>query len=150
MAAADDQAGIEAEPGHYLQSDLAGGYYQVPEGFHLEHEVRTRQIPDGHHLEFDNEGRERIIEDGYTLGPDGAVYESVDGHLMVADSLLRDGDVAVEEDFEEGRYRVFHPKPLEPHYRVRGREGGGGQIFGRQGGISPIPPCTSMAIQFFR
>ena len=44
-------------------------------------------------------------------------------YLMVADSLLRDGDVAVEEDFEEGRYRAFHPKPLEPHYRVRGREG---------------------------
>ncbi len=44
-------------------------------------------------------------------------------YLMVADSLLRDGDVAVEKDFEEGRYRAFHPEPLEPHYRVRGREG---------------------------
>ncbi len=44
-------------------------------------------------------------------------------YLMVADSLLRDGDVAVEQDFEEGRYRAFHPRPLVPHYRVRGREG---------------------------
>jgi hypothetical protein len=44
-------------------------------------------------------------------------------YLMVADSLLHDGDVAVEEDFEEGRYRAFHPRPLKPHYRVRGREG---------------------------
>jgi hypothetical protein len=44
-------------------------------------------------------------------------------YLIVADSLIRDGDVAVEEDFQEGRYRSFHPRPLEPHYRVRGREG---------------------------
>jgi hypothetical protein len=44
-------------------------------------------------------------------------------YLIVADSLLRDGDVAVEQDFEEGRYRTFHPEPLKPHYRVRGRDG---------------------------
>lgn len=44
-------------------------------------------------------------------------------YLMVADSLLRDGDLAVETDFKEGRYRAFHPGPLEPDYLVRGRGG---------------------------
>lgn len=44
-------------------------------------------------------------------------------YLVVADSILRDGDVAVERDFLEGRYRTFHPETLEPHYRVRGRDG---------------------------
>jgi hypothetical protein len=44
-------------------------------------------------------------------------------YLMVADSLLHDRDVAVERDFAEGRYRPFHPEPLVPHYRVRGRDG---------------------------
>ncbi len=44
-------------------------------------------------------------------------------YLMVADSLLTDGDLAVEADFEQGRYRDFHPGPLKPHYLVRGREG---------------------------
>jgi hypothetical protein len=44
-------------------------------------------------------------------------------YLIVAQSLLRDGDVAVEKDFAEGRYREFHEGPLEPHYRVRGRDG---------------------------
>jgi hypothetical protein len=44
-------------------------------------------------------------------------------YLMVADSLLRDGDLAVERDFAEGRHRAFHPADLEPHYRVRGRDG---------------------------
>jgi hypothetical protein len=44
-------------------------------------------------------------------------------YLMVADSLLKDGDLAVEADYEAGRYRGFHPGPLRPHYLVRGREG---------------------------
>ena len=42
---------------------------------------------------------------------------------MVADSLLRDHDLSLERDYAEGRYRDFHPDPLAPHYRVRGREG---------------------------
>ena len=53
------------------------------------------------------------------VGPNGDEPQ----YLMVADSLLRDGDLAVEADFEEGRYRDFHPGPLRPHYLVRGREG---------------------------
>src|SRR5258708_3794340 len=46
--------------------------------------------------------------------------------LMVADSLIRDHDLSLERDYAEGRYRDFHPAPLAPHYRVRGK---GGEIY---------------------
>ena len=46
---------------------------------------------------------------------------------MVADSLLRDGDLSLEQDYAAGRYRAFFiARPLAPHYRVRGR---GGEIY---------------------
>lgn len=46
-------------------------------------------------------------------------------YLMVAESLLRDGDLALEQDYAEGRYRAFYRThdELAPHFRVRGREG---------------------------
>jgi hypothetical protein len=44
-------------------------------------------------------------------------------YLMVADSLLRDGDLSLESDYRAGRYRAFFAGPLEPHFRVRGRHG---------------------------
>jgi hypothetical protein len=46
-------------------------------------------------------------------------------YLMVAASLLEDGDLELEADYAAGRYREFYrTRPtLEPHYRVRGREG---------------------------
>ncbi|HVO09934.1 MAG TPA: hypothetical protein VMX54_04185 [Vicinamibacteria bacterium] len=44
-------------------------------------------------------------------------------YLMVADSLLRDHDLSLEQDYREGRYTTFHDAPLLPHYRVRGRHG---------------------------
>src|SRR6185503_16588224 len=44
-------------------------------------------------------------------------------YLMVADSLLRDGDLSLERDYAEGRYAAFHDAPLAPHFRVRGRGG---------------------------
>ena len=44
-------------------------------------------------------------------------------YLMVADSLLRDGDLSLERDYAEGRYATFHDAPLAPHFRVRGRHG---------------------------
>src|SRR5258708_2505563 len=47
-------------------------------------------------------------------------------YLMVADSLIRDHDLSLERDYAEGRYRDFHPAPLAPHYRVRGK---GGEIY---------------------
>lgn len=53
------------------------------------------------------------------VGPEGDEPH----YLMVADSLLRDHDVDVTRDYAEGRYRAFHPLPLEPHFRIRGREG---------------------------
>jgi hypothetical protein len=53
------------------------------------------------------------------VGPEGDEPH----YLMVADSLLRDHDLALERDYADGRYRAFHPAPLAPHYRVRGREG---------------------------
>jgi hypothetical protein len=56
------------------------------------------------------------------VGPEGDEPH----YLMVADSLLRDHDVSLEADYAEGRYRSFHPAPLTPHYRVRGR---GGEIY---------------------
>jgi hypothetical protein len=53
------------------------------------------------------------------VGPEGDEPH----YLMVADSLLRDRDVSLARDYELGRYRAFHPRPLQPHYRVRGRHG---------------------------
>ena len=44
-------------------------------------------------------------------------------YLMVAESLLRDGDLDLERDYAEGRYALFHDAPLLPHYRVRGQHG---------------------------
>jgi hypothetical protein len=44
-------------------------------------------------------------------------------YLMVAESLLRDRDLSLEQDYAEGRYLAFHDAPLEPHYRVRGKHG---------------------------
>jgi hypothetical protein len=56
------------------------------------------------------------------VGPEGDEPH----YLMVADSLLQDHDLSLERDYAEGRYREFHPAPLAPHYRVRGR---GGEIY---------------------
>ena len=47
-------------------------------------------------------------------------------YLMVAESLLSDGDLALGKDYAERRYLAFHDAPLEPHYRVRGK---GGEIY---------------------
>lgn len=56
------------------------------------------------------------------VGPEGDEPH----YLMVADSLLHDRDLALDGDYADGRYRTFHPAPLSPHYRVRGR---GGEIY---------------------
>jgi hypothetical protein len=53
------------------------------------------------------------------VGPEGDEPH----YMMVADSLWRDGDLALERDFAEGRYRRFIDREIEPHYRVRGRDG---------------------------
>jgi hypothetical protein len=56
------------------------------------------------------------------VGPEGDEPH----YLMVADSMLRDGDLALERDYAERRYAGFHDGVLEPHYRVRGK---GGEIY---------------------
>jgi len=53
------------------------------------------------------------------VGPEGDEPQ----YLMVTDSILRDHSLSPEKAFAQGRYRVFHAGPLEPHYRVRGRHG---------------------------
>jgi hypothetical protein len=53
------------------------------------------------------------------VGPEGDEPH----YLMVAESLLRDGDLSLERDYAEGRYTLFHDAPLAPHYRVRGKGG---------------------------
>lgn len=53
------------------------------------------------------------------VGPEGDEPH----YLMVADSLLRDHDLALDQDYADGRYRAFHPQLLAPHYRVRGKNG---------------------------
>jgi hypothetical protein len=53
------------------------------------------------------------------VGPEGDEPH----YLMVAASLLEDGDLALQDDYAAGRYRAFHPADLEPHYRVRGKDG---------------------------
>ncbi len=59
-------------------------------------------------------GRSHVV-----VGPEGDEPH----YLMVAESLLRDGDLDLERDFAAGRYASFHDAPLAPHYRVRGRNG---------------------------
>lgn len=44
-------------------------------------------------------------------------------YLVVTESLLQDHDLRLERDFEQRRYLAFFDRPMEPHYRVRGREG---------------------------
>ncbi len=56
------------------------------------------------------------------VGPEGDEPH----YLMVAESLLRDGDLSLERDYAEGRYAVFHDAPLAPHFRTRGK---GGEIY---------------------
>ena len=53
------------------------------------------------------------------VGPEGDEPH----YLMATASILQDGDLALGEDYAAGRYRTFHPADLEPHYRVRGRDG---------------------------
>lgn len=46
-------------------------------------------------------------------------------YLMVAESLLRDHDLALQDDYVPERYGAFYTSQptLEPHYLVRGRQG---------------------------
>lgn len=57
------------------------------------------------------------------VGPEGDEPH----YLMVAESLLRDQDLALEPDYAQRRYLAFYQKgELQPHYRIRGK---GGEIY---------------------
>src|SRR6185436_5016026 len=54
------------------------------------------------------------------VGPEGDEPH----YLMVSESLLRDRDLSLEQDYAERRYEAFYKKgPLAPHFRVRGARG---------------------------
>jgi hypothetical protein len=44
-------------------------------------------------------------------------------YLMVAHSLIEDGDLDLADDFRQRAYAAFHPGVLSPHYRAGWREG---------------------------
>ncbi len=53
------------------------------------------------------------------VGPDGDEPQ----YLMVSESLLRDHDLVLDQDFKEERYQAFFSRPLEPDFRIRGPQG---------------------------
>ncbi|MGE0040064.1 MAG: hypothetical protein AB7H88_12170 [Vicinamibacterales bacterium] len=44
-------------------------------------------------------------------------------YLVIAQSLWRDGDLAIENNHARGDYREYFQQPLEPHYLTRGADG---------------------------
>lgn len=44
-------------------------------------------------------------------------------YLVIAQSLWRDGDLAIENNHRRGDYREYYPQDLEPHYLTRGVDG---------------------------
>lgn len=53
------------------------------------------------------------------VGPDGDEPQ----YLMVTESLIRDHDLVLDQDFREARYQAFFSRPLKPDFRIRGPEG---------------------------
>ncbi|MBK5256699.1 MAG: hypothetical protein JJE39_11760, partial [Vicinamibacteria bacterium] len=53
------------------------------------------------------------------VGPEGDEPQ----YLMVAESLIRDHDLVLDQDFQEARYAPFFSRPLKPDFRIRGPEG---------------------------
>lgn len=53
------------------------------------------------------------------VGPEGDEPQ----YLMVAESIIRDHDLVLDQDFKEARYTVFFPRPLRPDFRIRGPQG---------------------------
>jgi hypothetical protein len=53
------------------------------------------------------------------VGPDGDEPQ----YLMVTESLIRDHDLVLDQDFKEERYKAFFPRPLAPDFRIRGPVG---------------------------
>ncbi len=53
------------------------------------------------------------------VGPDGDEPQ----YLMVSESLIRDHDLVLDQDFKEERYKAFFSRPLAPDFRIRGPQG---------------------------
>jgi hypothetical protein len=53
------------------------------------------------------------------VGPDGDEPQ----YLMVSESIIRDHDLVLDQDFKEERYRAFFSRTLLPDFRIRGPEG---------------------------
>ena len=53
------------------------------------------------------------------VGPDGDEPQ----YLMVSESLIRDHDLGLDQDFREERYQAFFSRPLGPDFRIRGPQG---------------------------
>ncbi|MEO8501168.1 MAG: hypothetical protein ABI565_09655 [Vicinamibacteria bacterium] len=53
------------------------------------------------------------------VGPDGDEPQ----YLMVCESLIRDHDLVLDQDFKEERYQAFFSRPLAPDFRIRGPQG---------------------------
>lgn len=53
------------------------------------------------------------------VGPEGDEPQ----YLMVSESLIRDHDLVLDQDFKEERYQAFFPRPLGPDFRIRGPQG---------------------------
>ena len=41
---------------------------------------------------------------------------------MITQSLLRDGDLKIQNNHQRGDYREYYPSDLEPHYLTRGTD----------------------------
>jgi hypothetical protein len=41
-------------------------------------------------------------------------------YLVIAQSLLKDGDLKIENNHLQGDYEAYIPGPLRPHYLTRG------------------------------
>jgi hypothetical protein len=44
-------------------------------------------------------------------------------YLVITQSLLRDGDLKIEDNHARGEYRAYFNRPLNPHYLTRGVDG---------------------------
>jgi hypothetical protein len=129
--------------GHYVWNDpVTGLNYWIKDGHHP---VRLNlsggdlpdsteifwNVPDGAHIEYDSQGIPRQIDDGWTLGADGGLYESPeDGwklelnpadhtayHIEEGSAFGPDGKLYAEE---EGWDLAFYPDTDEVYYIEKG------------------------------
>ena len=64
-------------------------------------------------------------------------------YLVITQSLLRDGDLQIENNHRRGDYQAYYPGPLSPHYIQRGRNG---QIYSIHAPGLPVLVAPAFAI----